>query len=37
VIVGRLWRAFGTTIGFSYSAILSTAPAFLVARVESPH
>ncbi len=36
VIVGLLWAAFGTTIAFGYSAILSIAGALLVARVESP-
>jgi MFS family permease len=37
VIVGLLWTAFGTTIAFGYSAILSIAGTLLVARVESPH
>jgi len=34
VIVGLLWTAFGTTIAFGYSAILSIAGALLVVRVE---
>ena len=37
VTVGLLWTAFGTTIAFGYSAILSIAGTLLVARVESPH
>ena len=35
VIVGVLWTAFGTTIAFGYSAVLSIAGAFLVARIRS--
>ena len=36
VIVGLLWTAFGTTIAFSYSAILSIAGTLLVARISNP-
>lgn len=35
VIVGVLWTAFGTTIAFGYSAILSIAGAALVLRVSN--
>lgn len=35
VIVGVLWTAFGTTIAFGYSAILSIAGTLLVARVKT--
>jgi MFS family permease len=35
VIVGLLWTAFGTTIAFGYSAILSIIGALLVARIRS--
>jgi MFS family permease len=36
VIVGLLWTAFGTTIAFGYSAILSIAGALLVMRIKKP-
>lgn len=35
IIVGVLWSAFGTTIAFGYSAVLSIAGALLVARIRS--
>jgi MFS family permease len=37
VIVGVLWTAFGTTIAFGYSAVLSIAGAALVLRVRTAH
>jgi MFS family permease len=36
VMVGLLWTAFGTTIAFGYSAVLSIAGALLVMRIEKP-
>jgi MFS family permease len=35
VIVGVLWTAFGTTIAFGYSAVLSIAGAALVSRIRT--
>jgi mannose/fructose/N-acetylgalactosamine-specific phosphotransferase system component IID len=35
VIVGVLWTAFGTTIAFGYSAVLSIAGAALVVRIRT--
>jgi MFS family permease len=37
LIVGLLWTAFGTTIAFGYSAVLSIAGALLVVRVRTAH
>jgi MFS family permease len=36
VIVGLLWTAFGTTIAFGYSAVLSIAGVVLVMRIQKP-
>ena len=36
VTVGILWTAFGTTIAFGYSAVLSIAGALLVTRIQKP-
>ena len=35
IIVGALWTAFGTTVAFSYSAVLSLAGAWLVLRIRT--
>jgi MFS family permease len=37
VMVGILWTAFGTTIAFGYSAILSITGAALVVRIRTKH
>ena len=37
VIVGILWTAFGTTIAFGYSAVLSIAGTLLVVRIRTAH
>jgi len=36
IMVGILWTAFGTTIAFGYSAVLSTAGMLLVMRIQKP-